>query len=470
MASNAPVQRDGGPDVPRKPIAGGTLLYILVGVLIVGVLLSLIASYLATSRTTATPGEVPASVPMKPQVTQFDHDLKQAGDVIHRNLENARKVAGLAEALHAQLPPCNEQMRTQLNGKYYVLVSNAVDEPDVNLVCQADDQWAVLPPSVSSVHETAEQTTAEQNAGGNGGLSPAEKRKMRRQLAFQSNPIPLHFADSASSATPVSAPATDGNIPPRSASVSPAEMSPSQRPGASSDGYQPDTATPGTQAGQTDMPPRQFEKVPAAVPLGVQLSGSVGPKYPIFEGRIIEGLLANRLMGQQGGVVKAQITTPVYSWDGQHLLIPPGALLLGEAARVNVAGRNRLAVVFHRIIMPDGYSFLLAGRPKGVDQQGAAGLTGKVNSHLASLIATAVMVGAIEGLADFADVGSGSAVVEIQGGVSREGSTEAMQIMRNALNRPPDVTVYEGTRVRVFVAEDQALPEYRNHVVTATLQ
>ena len=174
-------------------------------------------------------------------------------------------------------------------------------------------------------------------------------------------------------------------------------------------------------------------------------------------------------MGDQGGPLKVQVSTPVYSQDGQHLLIPPGSVLLGEAARVEASGQQRLAVLFHRIIMPDGWSFLLEPT-KGLDQQGAAGLTGRINRHLVSLIATAVMVGAIEGLADFTGVSSGSAVVQVQAGVSREGSTEAMEILRNALNRPPGITVYEGTRVRVWVVEDQALPAYENHQVIATVK
>jgi hypothetical protein len=82
----------------------------------------------------------------------------------------------------------------------------------------------------------------------------------------------------------------------------------------------------------------------------------------------------------------------------------------------------------------------------------------------------AVMVGAIEGLSDFTGVSSGSAVVEVQSGISREGGAEALAILRNALNRPPGITVYEGTRVRVWVVADQALPAYENHQVIATVK
>ena len=51
--------------------------------------------------------------------------------------------------------------------------------------------------------------------------------------------------------------------------------------------------------------------------------------------------------------------TDVYSNDRQHLLIPAGSKLLGETKKVDTFGQTRLAVVFHRVLMPDGYSVSL---------------------------------------------------------------------------------------------------------------
>lgn len=53
------------------------------------------------------------------------------------------------------------------------------------------------------------------------------------------------------------------------------------------------------------------------------------------------------------------LTTDVYSHDRQHLLIPQGSRILGEVKPVASFAQQRLAVVFHRIIMPDGYSVSL---------------------------------------------------------------------------------------------------------------
>jgi type IV secretion system protein VirB10 len=81
-----------------------------------------------------------------------------------------------------------------------------------------------------------------------------------------------------------------------------------------------------------------------------------GKTYVLFEGTVLETVLINRLDGQFTGPVESLLTNDVYSHDRQHLLIPAGTKLLGETRKVEAFGQTRLAVVFHRMVMPDGYS------------------------------------------------------------------------------------------------------------------
>jgi type IV secretory pathway VirB10-like protein len=67
-------------------------------------------------------------------------------------------------------------------------------------------------------------------------------------------------------------------------------------------------------------------------------------------------VLINRLDGQFSGPVECLLANDVYSHDRQHLLIPAGSKLLGETRRVQSLDQTRLAVSFHRLVMPDGYS------------------------------------------------------------------------------------------------------------------
>jgi type IV secretory pathway VirB10-like protein len=74
----------------------------------------------------------------------------------------------------------------------------------------------------------------------------------------------------------------------------------------------------------------------------------------ISEGTIIETVLTNRLDGTYAGPVNCLVTTAVYAPDLQHVIIPAGARVLGEARAVTSFGQARLAVVFHRILLPNG--------------------------------------------------------------------------------------------------------------------
>ena len=80
------------------------------------------------------------------------------------------------------------------------------------------------------------------------------------------------------------------------------------------------------------------KKPEAEAPAGGPAPGNVLPKpktYPVFEGTIVETALTNRLNGSFSGPVNCQVTADVWSRDHQHLLIPKGSRILGEAQRVS---------------------------------------------------------------------------------------------------------------------------------------
>ena len=114
----------------------------------------------------------------------------------------------------------------------------------------------------------------------------------------------------------------------------------------------------------------------------------------LFEGTILETVLINRLDGQFAGPVECLLSTDVYSNDRQHLLIPAGSKLLGETKKVDTFGQTRLAVVFHRVLMPDGYSVSL-DQFKGLNQIGDTGLRDQVNNHYLRIFGVSLAIGAL---------------------------------------------------------------------------
>jgi type IV secretion system protein VirB10 len=192
---------------------------------------------------------------------------------------------------------------------------------------------------------------------------------------------------------------------------------------------------------------------------------SVSPRrYPLFEGTILEAVLTNRLQGDFTGPVNCQITTDVYSHNGRVLLIPKGSRVLGEARRIEQRDQERLAVLFHRLLMPDGYSLSL-DQTLGLDQAGAAALKDKVNRHYLSTFGTSAALGLLAG---FSMYGTGGAFTADGGDLYRQGvasqlGRDATRILDHKLNRLPSVTIREGVRVKILLASDLALPAYSDH-------
>lgn len=200
------------------------------------------------------------------------------------------------------------------------------------------------------------------------------------------------------------------------------------------------------------------------------LQKSTGKSFRIFEGTIIETVLENRLNGTFSGPVDALVTTPVYSRDGEHVLIPQGSRILGDVQRVSATGQQRIAVVFHRLIMPDGFAISL-DQFKGLNQIGETGLKDLVNNHYIQIFGASLALGAIAGVEQ---AGSNygyneSGIDAYRQGVSQSLSSSATRIIDHFLNVLPTVTIREGHRIKVYLTDDLMLPAYEDHRLPSDL-
>jgi type IV secretion system protein VirB10 len=191
---------------------------------------------------------------------------------------------------------------------------------------------------------------------------------------------------------------------------------------------------------------------------------ATGPLHRILEGTFIDAVLTNRLDGSEAAPVNCLVTNPLYSHSGRHVLIPAGARVLGETMPVRALGETRLAVSFHRLVMPDGRTYRL-DEFMGLNQIGDAGLRDRVNHHYLATFGAAAAVGLITGLSQYLGnvglgAGDGNRTVVIAGGVGDAASQAAVQVMNRFLNRLPTVTIREGHRVKVYVTSDLELPAY----------
>lgn len=207
----------------------------------------------------------------------------------------------------------------------------------------------------------------------------------------------------------------------------------------------------------------------AAAPAGAP-AAATGKTYVLFEGTILETVLINRLDGQLPGPIECLLSSDVYSHDRQHLLVPSGSKLLGDTRKVESLGQTRLAVSFHRLIMPDGYSVSL-DRFQGLNQIGDAGLRDQVNNHYLRIFGTSLAIGAIGAVAEG---GTSGALTASGGDLMRQGFAQSTaqssaQILDRFLNILPTITIREGHRVKVYLSGDLALPDYANHTMPSNL-
>ena len=110
------------------------------------------------------------------------------------------------------------------------------------------------------------------------------------------------------------------------------------------------TRTSGTYVASGLQTRRRPIRAPAAI--GGRTSQPSTPRYRLAEGTVIDAVLTNRLDGSFQGPVNALVSVPVYA--AEHVVIPAGARVLGTSKPVTAFGETRLAVTFHRVLLPGG--------------------------------------------------------------------------------------------------------------------
>jgi type IV secretory pathway VirB10-like protein len=222
----------------------------------------------------------------------------------------------------------------------------------------------------------------------------------------------------------------------------------------------PRTSSPGTADPNHDAKQVAHSDAPAAS----------GKTFVLFEGTVLQSVLVNRLDGAMAGPVECLVTNDVYSHDRQRILIPAGSKVLGETRRVEAFGQTRLAVAFHRLIMPDGYSLSL-DQFKGLNQIGDAGLRDQVNNHYARIFGASLALGVIgaAGEAGTGGVLTQSGTDRLREGFGQSLAQSSQQILDRFLNLLPTITIREGHRVKIYLSGDLALPDYSNHNLPSDL-
>jgi type IV secretion system protein VirB10 len=289
-----------------------------------------------------------------------------------------------------------------------------------------------------------------QQPGGTAQVSPAEQEAQQIAAKERELDYDARFSSNIAYTRPMDAPTTPGQ---------PSAATP---PNAyEADASDSSLVAPRQPARLADAPKRTAE---------VNIDSASGQPYVIYEGTTLDTVLMNRLDGDAVGPVKVLVSTPLYSHDYQHVLIPDGTIVLGEAKKIGSAGfgqQRRMAVTFHRMIMPDGYSVDL-DQFQGLDQIGEEGLKDKVNNHYLQIFGTSIALGVIAGAGEIEEGGGTISTTGSQAfttGAASSVSQSATTILDRFMQIPPTITIREGHRVKIYLTQDMLLPAYTNHTI-----
>jgi type IV secretion system protein VirB10 len=185
------------------------------------------------------------------------------------------------------------------------------------------------------------------------------------------------------------------------------------------------------------------------------------PDGLLVRGTYIRCVLETRIITDIPGFTSCVVTEPIYSINGRSLLLPKGSKISGKYNNSGATG-DRVAVIWDRITTPNGIDVNMAS--PGVDNLGGAGHPGKYNAHWGSRIASALLISLISDAFSYAAAENGPRTTTISNGNVLETPFEsttartmerlANQALDKSINRPPTVTINQGTVINVYVSKD----------------
>lgn len=196
-------------------------------------------------------------------------------------------------------------------------------------------------------------------------------------------------------------------------------------------------------------------------PVAAEPGVMVRPEDPqgwerIQEGSFLEAVLLTQLSGEFPGPVLAMVSVPLYSADRQRVLIPRGTRAVGTARAVENRDQSRLAVSFHRLLLPGGSWVDLDFA--GLDQAGESALKDEISRHYFSTFAAAGAIGALSGLTL-----AGASPYGLQAGVGQGLGNSATSVLDRFLNRLPTITIRAGHRLRIWFTADVLVPPHTQY-------
>ena len=200
----------------------------------------------------------------------------------------------------------------------------------------------------------------------------------------------------------------------------------------------------------------------------------------ILQGKIVNAVLETAINTDIPGMLRAIVTRDVYAEQGVDVMIPKGSRLIGKYASEVKGGQTRVAVMWDRLIRPDGIDIEIAS--SGVDQLGRTGVAGTVYDHFwrkignAFLVSYVVPVAAAEAAKKATNIKTsdntetknkdGSTTTTTSGDPVAQAITDSTKqfsditkgMIQDSFSTKPTITVDQGTIINILVQKDLVFP------------
>jgi type IV secretion system protein VirB10 len=188
----------------------------------------------------------------------------------------------------------------------------------------------------------------------------------------------------------------------------------------------------------------------------------MNPDSLLVRGTYIRCVLETKIITDLPGFTSCVVTEPVYSINGKTLLLPKGSKMLGSYD-VEDPKFPRVSVIWDRITTPTGIDVSM--QSPGIDNLGAAGHPGKLNSHWGSKLSSALLISLVSDAFKYfgekegpqsQSVTTGGQVITTpyESNTAKTVQKFADRVVERSLSRPATVTINQGVVINVYVAKD----------------
>lgn len=201
----------------------------------------------------------------------------------------------------------------------------------------------------------------------------------------------------------------------------------------------------------------------------------------IAQGKIINAVLENAINTDLPGTLRAIVTRDVYAEGGKNILIPKGSRVIGTYQSEVKAGQTRVAVVWNRLIRPDGLDLALDSN--GTDTLGRTGIKGFLDNKFLTRLGNAMLISYVVPImanrifnvdknasttstaVQNATTGTTSTTTTSSIGAqqAKQSSDKLQEIMQKTIedtfSTKPTIYVDQGSEINILVNKDLVFPE-----------